>query len=262
MTATDCPARRGQPWTAEDYALLFDALARGLDDDDVADFCDRTVTGVRTRARWLLDDAYASGAALGALRRMATAPDFVWEDFVREAHERHGLPLWGAAADEVLVAGWSAVRPPTMAALTARWGVDERDIARRCIRLRLAEHVGEVVDRFGAAAGGELEVLARLARSAVPIGVLTVTDGAGAVVHQSLHPSLRAALAALPGLRFTEEVEPVAWAAALRAVGEGHTRVLRTGVWGEWPEDLAASADPSGPAQPVRRGWRRLLGRE
>ncbi|GAB4590255.1 hypothetical protein [Nocardia sp. IFM 10818] len=153
MTATDRPARQGQPWTAEDYALLFDALARGLDDDDVADFCDRTPTGVRARARWLLDEAYADKSALRALRKMATAPDFEWEAFVREAHHRHGLPLWDGAADEVLIAGWSAARPPAMAELTELLGADERDIARRCIRLRLAEHCGEVVDHFGAAAG-------------------------------------------------------------------------------------------------------------
>ncbi|SUA81250.1 Uncharacterised protein [Nocardia otitidiscaviarum] len=254
MTVTDRPARQGQPWTAEDYALLFDALARGLDDDDIADLCERTVTGVRTRARWLLDNAYAERSALGALGRMAAAPDFEWEDFVWETHQRHRLPLWGAAADEVLTTGWSAARPPSMAELTEQLGVGERDIARRCIRLRLAEHCGEVVDRFGAASGGELEVVARLARSAVPIGVLTVTDGGGAVVHQSLHPSLRAALAALPGLNLAEVVEPAAWTAALRAVGEGHTRALRTGVWGEWPEDLAASADLHDSAQSARRG--------
>ncbi|GAB4590256.1 hypothetical protein Ntsu_80880 [Nocardia sp. IFM 10818] len=77
-------------------------------------------------------------------------------------------------------------------------------------------------------------------------------------MHQSLHPSLRTALAVLPGLRFADGVEPAVWTAALRAVGEGHTRRLRTGVWGEWPEDLDPSADLSASAQPVRKGPRRF----
>lgn len=263
MTATDRPARQGQPWTAVDYELLFDALARGLDEDDIADFCDRTPAGIRGRARWLLDEAYAATAALRALRKIATAPDFEWEAFVRDSHQRHGLPLWDTATDEVLISGWSAARPPAMADLTALLGTDEREVARRCIRLRLAEHLGEVVDRFGAAEGGELEILARLARAAVPIGVLTVTGVDGVVVHQSLHANVRAALKALAGLSFAEGVEPVVWTAALRAVGEGHIRGLRTGAWGEWPEDdLAANLDLPLSTQPVRRGWRKLLRRD
>lgn len=262
MTATDRPARRGELWTIEDYALLFDALVRGLDDDEVAEFCERTPTAVRKRVHWLFDGAYSEKEALRALRKMAVAPDFEWEEFVRAAHQRDGKPLWDGAADGVLIRGWRAAQPPAMAELTEQLGAIEFDIAKRCIRLGLAEHLGEVVDRFGAAPGERLEVLAKLARAAVPVGILTVTAEDGSVVHQSLHTSLRAALAALPTLTITGTAEPAVWTATLCGVGEGSTRRLRTGAWGEWPDALAAEQDLEPAAEPVRRGWRRLLGRD
>ncbi|WP_330178934.1 hypothetical protein OHB26_20730 [Nocardia sp. NBC_01503] len=237
---TSVRSRQGSIWCAEDYRLLVDALRRNLPDEEVAAYVGRTVSGVRSRAKFLLLNAYRESQALGRLRVLVSEVDYDWESLVREAHGVAGTPYWDDAADQRLTAGWTAVPAPTMAELTAALGVSEQDIARRCIRLDLTNSRADVVDHFGAAPGGELAAQARLARdkASMEIGVLVVTSSSGEVAHLSLHPSADAALdecRMLPSHKLS--APPTAWTVNTRVVGNGNSGTTRTGPWGEWPQE-------------------------
>ncbi|MET8878679.1 hypothetical protein [Nocardia sp. NPDC004604] len=255
-------ARQGTIWCAEDYQLLIDALRRDLPDEEVAEHAERSLTGVRKRASFILDDAYQPTEALRVLRRLVSDPDYDWETLVREAHERTNLPYWDTAADERLILGWAAEQPPTIAELTRELGATEDAIARRCLWLDLTDSRADVVDHFGAAPGGALAAHARLARdkTSVELSVLVVTAACGEVVHLSLHPTLETALTIARTLPADQlDGEPATWTISNRIVGEGSVRTTLSGVWGDWPTEVDTTPAPHRTAPTP--AWRRLLRR-
>ncbi|MBH0780339.1 hypothetical protein [Nocardia bovistercoris] len=84
--------RAGTIWCESDYARLFEALAQGMPDEELAEHVRRGLSAVRTRAHMLLGGATTGKtASLAMLRRMAAGdPDFDWDTLVREAHETPG----------------------------------------------------------------------------------------------------------------------------------------------------------------------------
>lgn len=192
---TDVPARRprrADVWSQRDYREFVAAVAAGLTDEEVADQVGRSLGGVRSRARFLLDDAPKD--AMSELRVvLVNDPDYDWETVVRATHSSKGLPYWDADADRRIA---EALRDcvPRMPELAAELGFDEEAIVRRMVREGLAANRSAIVDRLGAEPGGTLEKQARLIRdkTALEVYVLTVTDEHGAVWHTSVHTSREA----------------------------------------------------------------------
>ncbi|WP_280505876.1 hypothetical protein [Nocardia farcinica] len=247
--------RVGAVWCESDYRLLFEALALGMTDEEIAAHIDREVGGVRSRALLLVDNATSKKGALPMLRRLAEAPDFDWDTWVREVHTRENLPYWDTAADEALIGHWAAEPPPRIQQLCEQFGVGQDVIARRAIILGLAQTRAEVVDRFGAAPGSGLAVNAVLAKDklAAAVAVLVVTDTTGEVLYLSLHPTTDEATTSLQDLTTT----PLAaiqgrWTIGTRVVGEGSVRPTDTGTWPATTEYIPAPQE-----RPSR--WRRLL---
>ncbi|QIS02351.1 hypothetical protein F5X71_08460 [Nocardia brasiliensis] len=252
--------RRDSFWNGEDYQKFVAALRTSMSDQEIADHLGRSLTAIRARAKLLLLDAWGETMALRKLRQMAASPDFDWEQMARTAHTQQGIPYWDAAADEQLIHAWAANPPPSMDELVATLGISERDIAKRCLWLDLAQTRIEVVDRFGAKPGGVLDKQTRLAKdtASTAVGILVITSETGAVVHLSLHPDIAAAAAACTELRAEElSDEPGALAIATRVVGEGSVRRTLTGAWADRHTiDLAAAPKPA-PGTSLSR-WRWL----
>ncbi|WP_378736722.1 hypothetical protein [Nocardia brasiliensis] len=252
--------RRGSFWDGEDYREFVAALRTSMSDQEVADHLGRSLTAIRARAKLLLLNAYGETTALRKLRQMATSPDFDWEDTARTAHALEGIAYWDAAADEQLIHAWAANPPPSMSELVAALGISERDIAKRCLWLELAQTRIEVVDRFGAEPGGVLDKQTRLGQdiASTAVAILVLTSETGAVVHLSLHPDTAAAAEACAELEAEDlTAEPVTWTIATRVVGEGSVRRTLTGAWADRHTiDVAATPEPSS-ATPLSR-WRWL----
>ncbi|MEV6276948.1 hypothetical protein [Nocardia sp. NPDC051832] len=236
--------RRGSLWTGADYAEFVTALRISMTEVEVADRLGRSRGAIRSRARFLLLDAYKSGVALEKLRTMVSDPEFDWEGLVREAHAHAGMPYWDGDSDAGLISAWAQSPPPSMHSLTSDFDVDEQAIARRCLELNLAQSRAEVVDHLGAESGGVLAVQATLARDKAgsSVGVLVVTSEGGAVVHLSLHPDIGAATRACGELDDQTLAEtPAMWTVATRVVGEGSVRASQGGPW-ETRQDSAPGA--------------------
>jgi hypothetical protein len=248
--------RRGSLWTGEDYQEFFAALATPASDEQIAAQLGRTVGGVRSRAKFVLLDGYTGAIAMRKLREMVTQPGFDGEALAREAHAAAGYPFWDATTDEQLILAWAQTPPPSMASLVERFGVLERDIARRCIRLGLAVSTAEVADHLGAEPGKVLDTWARMARdnTSVAVGVLVVTSSKGTVLHLSLHTSINAAAQACAELDESALIGmPAVWTIATRIVGEGSIRDIATGTWAERHRLGEAVEPPEGPS-PVAAG--------
>ncbi|MFI6959653.1 hypothetical protein ACIBJI_40080 [Nocardia sp. NPDC050408] len=272
MTATgEREDRRGSLWTGEDYQEFFAALATTASDEQIAAQLGRTPGAVRSRAKFVLLDGYTGAIAMRKLREMVTQPGFDGEALAREAHAAAGYPFWDATTDEQLILAWAKTPPPGMASLVQRFGVNERDIARRCIRLGLAVSTAEVADHLGAEPGKVLDTWARMAResSSVAVGVLVVTSSEGTVLHLSLHTSIDAAAQACTELDESDLTgSPAVWTIATRIVGEGSIRDTATGVWAErhrLGETIESADEPAtvaaDPPNHRRQPWWRLFRR-
>ncbi|WP_431972533.1 hypothetical protein [Nocardia sp. bgisy134] len=254
--------RRGSLWTGEDYQEFFAALETTATDEQIAAQLGRTLGGVRARAKFVLLDGYTGAIAMRKLREMITQPGFDGEALAREAHAAKGFPFWDAASDEQLILAWARTPAPGMAALVERFGVPERDIARRCIWLGLAASTAEVVDHLGAEPGKVLDTWARMARdsTSVAVGVLVVTSSQGTVLHLSLHTDIDAAAQACAELdESTLPGPPAVWTIATRIVDEGSIREIATGAWAE-RHRLRDAAEPApvkaGPTRRWQPWWR------
>ncbi|MFQ6331260.1 hypothetical protein ACLMAL_34705 [Nocardia sp. CWNU-33] len=257
MTATgEREDRQGSLWTGEDYQEFFGALATTATDEEIATQLGRTVGGVRSRAKFVLLGGYTGAIAMRKLREMVTKPGFDGEALAREAHAAKGYPFWDATTDEQLILAWAQTPTPGMSSLVERFGVTERDIARRCIRLRLADSTAEVVDHLGAEPGKVLDTWARMARNStsVAVGVLVVTSSKGTVLHLSLHMSIDEAAQACAELDESALTGmPAVWTIATRIVGEGSIREIATGAWDERPR-LGETVEPVDGSVPVAAG--------
>lgn len=270
MTAMDeRETRRGSLWTGEDYQEFFAALATTATDQEIANQLGRSPGAVRARARFVLLDGYTGAVAIRKLRKMVTDPSFDGQALAREAHAAKGYPFWDQATDEQLILAWAQSPPASMASLVERFGVQEQDIARRCIRLGLTTSTTEVADHLGAEPGKTLDIWARIARDSatVAVGVLVVTSSTGAVVHLSLHPDIDAAARACRELDESGLIDaPAVWTIATRIVGEGSIRETAAGAWPDRHRLGEISEPTDGPtlADPIRNGgrpWWRLFRR-
>ncbi|WP_433729547.1 hypothetical protein ACQP0C_00660 [Nocardia sp. CA-129566] len=257
MTAGD---RRGSLWSGKDYQEFVTALRTSMSEQEIADHLGRTVDGIRSRAKLLLLGSYTGAVALRKLREIIVAdPDYDWEAMARQAHAHARIPYWDTAADERLILTWARNPAPSMFQLTGEFGVAERDIARRCIVLGLATSYIEVADQFAPVAGSQFDTQVRLARAAAEtaVGILTITSGDGAVLHQSLHADIAAAASACTELDPAElPAQPRIWTVTSRVVGEGPERQTLTGAW---TERHTIDVPPADDAPERTTWWHRLL---
>ncbi|MBC7299934.1 MAG: hypothetical protein H5T78_03150 [Nocardia sp.] len=252
-------------WCEEDYALLFEAIAADMTEEQIAEHTERRVGAVQARAHMLVSYATSKARALDMLRRVASQPDFEWEPFVRTVHAQEGLPYWDTAADLALITGWGEIDPPRMRQLCEQIGADEDQIASRCILLKLAETRAEVVDRFGADEDGALYLNAMLSRDkvAVAVWVLVLVADDGQVLHISTHPTQAAAAGACHRWPTTGlAAVPARWTIAMRVCGEGSVRATESGLWDELPTISADTAVTAvSPSARSLRWWTRRFRR-
>lgn len=260
---TGTAKREGSWWCEQDYRLLFEAIACGMTDEQIAEHTERRVSAVRSRAHMLVSYGTSKNTALALLRRVAAEPDFDWDPLVRMVHQHEGIPYWDTASDLALITGWGAVDPPRMQQLCDTLGIDEDRIAQRCLKLELARTRVEVVDRFGADEQGALYLNARIStdKTSAAVWVLAVSAADGQILHLSTHPTSDAAAAACHGLAGTIFASaPAQWTIAMRVCGEGSVRETSTGTWDIRPQfDPAASVAVA--HAPAPRWWTRRFRR-
>lgn len=254
-------AERGYQWWCEDdYRRLFEAIAAGMSEEEIAEHTRRQPGGVRARAHMLVSYATPKAKALDMLRRLVAEPGFEWEPMVRLVHQQEGLHYWDTDSDAALITAWGAQDPPRMRQLCDQLGVSEERIAMRCMTLDLAGSRVEVVDRFGADSHGALYRNAMMSRDklSAAVWVLVLTGGDGQVLHLSTHPGHAAAAAACHSLAQTRfAATPVSWTIAMRVCGEGSVRDTDTGPWDELPPLGTDASEGFAPMSPAR-WWARL----
>lgn len=233
---TVTPDRGGARWDESDYRELARGLRAGMDDENLGLTLGRTLGGLRSRARMLLQPLGNPKGTLDDLRDLVVGdPGFDLLALARDAHELVGARFWCDADDVRLRAAFDAGEPD-LKTLADGLGVPEGHVVDRMTRVGIARSTLDAVDRLGADPTGSVAMRATLARdkAAAMLWVLSVVDRAREHVHVSLHPTEEAAAQALAELQpgpedETDHRQRWFYVVAERLVGEGSIRPVRDG---------------------------------
>ena len=234
----EAPRRRGHLWEMVDYQRMMEAFRDGQDDEDVALEPGRSRASIKSRCRYLMEDIGGPASrmtgreAQNTLREMfADDPEWDWTQHVKDVHERKGPHLWDEAADALLTRAWER-ETPRLPDIARQFRASETEVAQRLIRVGVAQHFYEVVERLGCTPGEPLEVNARVARANAEalVWALVITRGTE-TEHLSLHATEAEAQQARDDLPVDDEPPLLTrrWTIAARMVGEGNIRSATSG---------------------------------
>ncbi|SNT65410.1 hypothetical protein SAMN05421812_12268 [Asanoa hainanensis] len=188
------PLRHGEAWSWTDYEQLLQGVFDGLSVRELAAKLRRTPGAVRAQLGQLVPDeakAWRTAERIDWLRRcLAENPEYDWQA-VLNSHLTDPFRLWSGTEECLLRDGWE--NRTALPDLVATLQISEPTIVHHLIKIGLAAHVGEVVDRLGATAGGSVEARARLLRAELSEAIYVVIVEGSRRPIASLHHSAEGA---------------------------------------------------------------------